>query len=180
MQNSDHQGSTSSTASNNNGNAGLTERSDVPAQSATQHRVSQISCHFGDNNASDESQPIVFDLRQDPISPCSAKSVRVLQQFFIGDDVEHARLHGDVRVLVEEVSDWDDGELKCILLDSGADAAVFPKEYATAGMASNMPDLQLHNAQGRQIPVMGMRDVEVHLADETGRQVCKVSETALL
>ena len=56
LQNSDHQGSTSSTASNNNGNAGLTERSDVPAQSATQHRVSQISCHFGDNNAWDESQ----------------------------------------------------------------------------------------------------------------------------
>jgi len=31
--------------------------------------------------------------------------------------------------------------------------------------------LQLHDAQGRQIPVMGMRDVEVHLTDETGRQV---------
>ena len=131
----------------------------------------QISCHFGDSNASEESQPVVFDLRQAPISPCSSKSVRVLQQFFIGDDVEHARFHGDVRVLVEEVSDWDDGELKSILLDSGADAAVFPKEYATAGLASNMPDLQLHDAQGRQIPVMGMRAVEVHLADETGRQV---------
>ena len=141
------------------------------AQSATQYRVSQISCHFGDSNASEESQPVVFDLRQAPISPCSSKSVRVLQQFFIGDDVEHARFHGDVRVLVEEVSDWDDGELKSILLDSGADAAVFPKEYATAGLASNMPDLQLHDAQGRQIPVMGMRAVEVHLADETGRQV---------
>ena len=38
-------------------------------------------------------------------------------------------------------------------------------------MALNMPDLQLHDAQGRQIPVMGMRDVEVHLTDETGRQV---------
>ena len=174
VQNSDqNQGSTSSAAgSNNNGQQQAQQNAQVSqAQSATQYRVSQISCRFGDNNASDESQPVVFDLRQDPISPCSAKSVRVLQQFFIGDDVEHARFHGDVRVLVEEVSDWDDGELKSILLDSGADAAVFPKEYATAGMASNMPDFQLHDAQGRQIPVMGMRDVEVHLTDETGRQV---------
>ena len=168
-----NQGSTSYAAgSNNNGQQQAQQNAQVSqAQSATQYRVSQISCHFGDSNASEESQPVVFDLRQAPISPCSSKSVRVLQQFFIGDDVEHARFHGDVRVLVEEVSDWDDGELKSILLDSGADAAVFPKEYATAGLASNMPDLQLHDAQGRQIPVMGMRAVEVHLADETGRQV---------
>ena len=174
VKNSDqNQGSTSSAAgSNNNGQQQAQQNAQVSqAQSATQYRVSQISCHFGDSNASEESQPVVFDLRQAPISPCSSKSVRVFQQFFIGDDVEHARFHGDVRVLVEEVSDWDDGELKSILLDSGADAAVFPKEYATAGMASNMPDLQLHDAQGRQIPVMGMRDVEVHLTDETGRQV---------
>ena len=29
----------------------------------------------------------------------------------------------------------------------------------------------LHDAQGRQIPVFGMRDIEVHLMDETGRKV---------
>lgn len=50
---------------------------------------------------------------------------------------EQARCSGDVRVLVEEVSDWENVELKCILLDSGAGAAVFPEEYATSGMASN-------------------------------------------
>ena len=114
---------------------------------------------------------MVFDLRQDPISPCSSNSVRVVQEFFIGDENEQHSFHGDVRALVEEVPDWDDHELKTILLDSGADAAVFPAEYATAGMASNVPDLQLHDAQGRRIPVMGMRDLEVHLLDETGKQV---------
>jgi hypothetical protein len=105
--------------------------------------------------------------------------VRVVHQFFIGDVSEQARCSGDVRVLVDEVSDWENVELKCILLDSGAGAAVFPEEYATAGMASNMPDLQLHDAQGRKIPVMGMRDIEVHLTDETGRKVVLKEHVAI-
>lgn len=94
VQNSDqNQGSTSSAAgSNNNGQQQAQQSAQVSqAKAATLYRVSQISCHFGDNSVSDELQPVVFDLRQDPISPCSAKSVRVLQQFFIGDDVEYAR-----------------------------------------------------------------------------------------
>ena len=34
-----------------------------------------------------------------------------------------------------------------------------------------IPDLQLHDGQGRRIPMMGMRDLEVHLLDETGKKV---------
>ena len=33
-------------------------------------------------------QPMVFDLRQDPISPSNSASVRVVQQFYIGDSCE--------------------------------------------------------------------------------------------
>ena len=58
-----------------------------------------------------------------------------------------------------------------ILLDSGADAAVFPARFATAGQASNAPTTRLHDAQGRAIPVLGMRDVEVQLLDQSGKMV---------
>ena len=85
VQNSDqNQGSTSSAAgSNNNGQQQAQQNAQVSqAQSATQYRVSQISCHFGDNNASDESQPVVFDLRQDPISPLAVPSQYVFCSSF--------------------------------------------------------------------------------------------------
>ena len=38
-------------------------------------------------------------------------------------------------------------------------------------MVSERPDLQLRDAQGTQIPIMGMRDIEIHLADQSGRRV---------
>ena len=114
---------------------------------------------------------MVFDLRQDPISPSHAASLRVLQQFYVGDSCEQHGSLGNVRVVVEEVDKEFGDELHNILIHSGADAAVVPGKFATAGMVSNHPDLQLHDAQGRQIPVMGMRYVQVHLMDETGRKI---------
>ena len=105
------------------------QNSQVPQpQQSTQYKVSQISYHFGDSDERPTSPPVVVDLRQDPISPCSSSSVRVVQQFFIGDNIEKHVNSGNVRVMLEEVADGETGELKCILLDSGADAAVFPAE----------------------------------------------------
>ena len=141
------------------------------AQQGTQYRVSQISSHFGTHGGDARLQPMVFDLRQDPISPSNSASVRVVQQFYIGDSCEQHVSLGSVRVVVEEVDESFGDDLQNILIDSGADAAVVPERFATAGMASSRPDLFLHDAQGRQIPVMGMRDIEVHLMDETGRKV---------
>ena len=70
-----------------------------------------------------------------------------------------------------EVDESFGDDLQNILIESGADAAVVPERFATAGMAFSRPDLFLHDAQRRQIPVMRMRDIEVHLMDETGREV---------
>lgn len=166
------QGATSSTAGSNVNAGNQHQSSQVPQpQQSTQYKVSQISCPFGSSDERPTSPPVVFDLRQDPISPCSSSSVRAVQQFFTGDNTEQHVNSGNLRVMFDEVADGETGELRCILLDSGADAAVFPAEYATAGTSSNIPDLQLHDAQGRNIPVMGMTDLEIHLTDETGRKI---------
>ena len=42
-------------------------------------------------------------------------------------------------MVVEEVEDGGEGDLQSILLASGADAAVFPERFATAGMESGHP-----------------------------------------
>jgi len=60
--------------------------------------------------------------------------VRVVQQFYIGDSCEQ-------HVSVEEVDEGFEDDLQNILIDSGADAAVVPERFATAGMASSRPDL---------------------------------------
>eukprot|EP00435_Cladocopium_sp_Y103_P044552 s818_g12.t1 len=140
-----------------------------PSSAAGSTTFSSVSQQHGQQGSI--VQPMVFDLRQEPISPASAASVRVLQQFYIGESVEQHASLGSVRVVVEEVDEDCGDDLQNILIDSGADAAVVPERFATAGMASSRPDLQLHDAQGRKIPVMGMRDVEVHLTDEVGRKV---------
>ena len=75
----------SSAGSNNQQQSSQTGQASQPQQS-TQYRVSQISCHFGSADSSNDDGPLVFNLRQDPISPSSMGSVRVLQQFFIGDE----------------------------------------------------------------------------------------------
>ena len=65
----------------------------------------------------------------------------------------------------------DTGDICSIVLDSGADAAVFPMQFAGCGDDPGETSARLHDAQGRVIPVETMRDVEVRLLDETGKRV---------
>ena len=81
-------------------------------------------------------------------------------------------------VTIEEIPEGEYGEIQTILVDSGADAAVFPERFATAGMAAQASGLQLHDAQGRSIPVTGTRDLEIHLTDETGRRIVLQEQVA--
>eukprot|EP00435_Cladocopium_sp_Y103_P058208 s2990_g20.t1 len=74
-----------------------------------------------------------------------------------------------VRTVVEEIPDGSN--LHSILLDSGADASVFPMCFAGAGQPSNAPQVKLHDAQGKPIPVACTRSVEISLLDESGRLV---------
>jgi hypothetical protein len=54
-----------------------------------------------------------------------------------------------------------------ILLDSGADAAVFPLAYANCGSDPGEDATRLHGAQGKVIPLQSMRDVEIRLWDDS-------------
>ena len=149
-----------------------------------QGRIARIQ--FADDHASDvlKHDELVFDLR----SPCSASSclegnVRTLQ-FFIGDepnavefDVETVDTGLAVRTMLEDVDDVT--QMHSILLDSGADASVFPISMAELGSPCNDVHTVLRDAQGQAIPLHGFRDVELHLMDMKGRAIVLRETVAL-
>ena len=120
-------------------------------------------------HAEADQEQFVFDLRLCvPTSPNSnVSSVRALR-FYLGDDEDEvSNQHGDVRAVVTEMP--DEGDMQSILVDSGADAAVFPSTFARSGQKASGEVAKLHDAQGRIIPVENMRDVEVKLMDQNGK-----------
>jgi hypothetical protein len=78
-------------------------------------------------------------------------------------------LDGSVRAVLETMP--EDSNMYNILLDSGADASIFPASMAGLGVESEQPVSKLQDAQGNVIPIDAMRDVELHLADRDGRAV---------
>ena len=112
------------------------QQQQVPQQS-TQYRVARIS---------DESPTRVFDLRSTPTSP--AGSIKVVQQFFIGDD-NSEYVNGHVNVVVEPLPDGT-GDPRSILLDSGADASVFRLEFAGSGTASTAAKMSCTTPKGER------------------------------
>jgi hypothetical protein len=63
-------------------------------------------------------------------------------------------------------------ELHSILIDSGADASIFPLSLLDRGRAVPGVVGRLMDAQGSEIPVESVRDMEVRPKDTTGRIVC--------
>ena len=146
--------------------------SSLQSPQATQFRVSRISELISiaedDQVACDSHEQFVFDLRDSPKSSQSPQNSIRAVHFFIGDDEdEFATQNGSIRAVVSEIP--DDGELHSILLDSGADATVFPAAFLGAGSKVTGEVSKLHDAQGRVIPVQDMRDVEIHLVDQQGK-----------
>ena len=96
-------------------------------------------------------------------------SVRVLQ-YYIGD-AEDGEDHV-VRAVVEEINE-EPVEEEQEEPDSGADAAIFPVTWMSDGAkVKENAGRRLRDAQGRVIPTLRRRDVEVHLKDLRGRDVC--------
>lgn len=87
-------------------------------------------------------------------------------RFFIGDGPNDLS-DGSVRAVVEPMPEGSD--LCNILLDSGADASIFPSSMSSVGVDS--PANRLQDAQGNSIPVDRMKDIEIHLMDQYGRSV---------
>jgi hypothetical protein len=45
------------------------------------------------------------------------------------------------------------------------------KDKASCGVETDEQSARLHDAEGREIPVHSMKDVEVHLLDQSGKLV---------
>jgi hypothetical protein len=144
------------------------------AQQSTQYKVSRISEVIPSNEGSEH---FVCDLRDSPKS--SAGSIRAIH-FFIGDsdEVDAVAHDGEIRAIISEVPD-NTGDMCSILLDSGADAAVFPVGFASCGDGCNEFSTRLHDAQGQVIPIQTMRDVEIKLLDESGKMVVLKERVAI-
>ena len=58
-----------------------------------------------------------------------------------------------------------------IIIDSGADAPVFPSSMIHCGRDHSGQEVALQDAQGRQIPVLGQKAVSVLLQDASGTEI---------
>ena len=145
---------------------------------STQYRVARIQ-FAQDVIGSDVEQhdDFIFDMRS-PSSACG--SVRVVNHY-IGDEPNDVMREpyeiGAVRTMVEDID--DECSMQTILLDSGADASVFPAEMCELGTCSDAVMGNLRDAQGRKIPLYGMRDIEVHLMDIHAKSVTLRETVAL-
>ena len=136
------------------GSPSSTTSSQVPV--APQHgRVARIQ--FADAHVSDVSKhdELVFDLRSpvsdssclDGTNPNYAVLTSVMSPMRTEFDVETCL---SVRAMLESVDEHT--QMHSILLDSGADASVFPACMAELGVPSGDMHTCLRDAQGKQIP----------------------------
>eukprot|EP00435_Cladocopium_sp_Y103_P044674 s1582_g12.t1 len=139
---------------------------------ATQHRVARI-CETCDDAKHDE---LVFDLRCPSPTSSLHGSVKVVHHF-IGDS-DDCMLNGFVRAVVDEMDD-DGEELYNILVDSGADASIFPLHLLDRGVETGGTVGRLHDAQGSQIPVEAVKDMEIRLKDISGKTVVLREKVAI-
>ena len=118
-------------------------------------RISTEFHVFFENSCDDPQggvgEPFIFDLRSQHVHGDS--SVCVIYHY-MGDklDAVESSEVAEVRAIVTECPD---DEMSPILLDSGADAAVFPARFATAGQASNAPPLGCMTLRAEQSQFWG-------------------------
>ena len=132
-------------------------------------RITKMECYH------EHSMPMTFDLREMASGFSSEESIRVVNEFYIGDEDEIDK--GMVRTVAEVGSEFEEGEKVTIIIDSGADAPIFPATWKTSGVRVLEKEKRsgLQDAQGKPIPTLGRRDVEVLLRDDRG-QVVKLRE----
>ena len=131
---------------------------------ATQHRVARI-LETGDDVKHGE---LVFDLRSSGSSHFSG-NVNALH-YFIGDGDDDFQSMGHVRAVIDEMSDSGE-EMFNILLDSGADASIFPVTLLGKGRPTEGAVGKLHDAQRAEIPIDAVQDMEIRLKDVSGSTV---------
>ena len=145
----------------------------VAPVSSTQYKVSRIQIE----EISDDVElhdDLIFDMRS--ASPSSFHGSVHALYYYMGDsdvDCDECCFDGAIRTVV----DSDDAcgnscdETYTILLDSGADASIFPASLVNKGTPVCGSIGKLHDAQGAEIPVQSIQDMEIRLRDLSGRNV---------
>ena len=130
------------------------------------------------------SQPAVFDLRE----ASTGGSIRVVQEatveyynIFTDDENEDAQAAYVVNTVHERredsemnedmVEDGIKGPSMAVIVDSGADASLFPGFMRELGEESSGGTPHLQDAQGTKIKTYGSRGVDIILWSTEGRQV---------
>eukprot|EP00435_Cladocopium_sp_Y103_P062570 s873_g24.t1 len=141
----------------------------IPTQT-TQQRVARI-CEAGDDA---KHVGLVFDLR-DFMSSSFSGNVHVVP-FFIGDVDDslglsgHVRVSSHVRADVSKVSDdAEQDQTFTILLDSGAGSSICLVSLLEKGRPSSGTINKLCDAQGTEIPMEAVQDMEIGVKDVTGK-----------
>lgn len=128
-------------------------------------RITRTECY------AEQPVPSTFDLRDLSSGFSSEESIRVVKEFYIGDESEIDE--GEVRMVAEIDSDFENEEKTAIIIDSGADAPIFPATWKRSGkqVVEKNKRSGLQDAQGKPIPTLGRRDIEVLLRDDQGKMV---------
>ena len=117
-----------------------------------------------------EHDPVVFDMRSSSISSwCHCRMVK----FFYIDNEEYKPMSIRSTTFGGETNERyeiDTNEVD-IIIDSGADAPVFPSSMIHCGRQCDGQQVALQDAQGRALPLLGQRSVAVVLEDKNGVEI---------
>ena len=98
--------------------------------------------------------------------------------FYMGDSDDEFACNGSVRT-VATCSDEESEHVHTILLESGADASIFPISLLGKGQPARGVVGRLHDAQGREIPVEAVQDMQIRLRDISGKSVLLTERVAV-
>ena len=106
-------------------------------------RITRTECY------AEHPVPSTFDLRDLSSGFSSEESIRVVKEFYIGDESEIDE--GEVRMVAEVDSDFENEEKTAIIIDSGADAPIFPATWKRSGkqVVEKNKRSGLQDAQGK-------------------------------
>eukprot|EP00435_Cladocopium_sp_Y103_P063067 s2135_g24.t1 len=144
------------------------------SSAATQFKVSRIQ----EIDDVEQHVELVFDMRSS--SPHSLHGDVCAIYHYIGDSLSDCDVDEMSSGVVRTVSSVDVCDQQFgILIDSGADASIFPRSLPGLGRPSTGVSGRLIDAQGTEIPIDAVQDMEVRLQDVGGRCILLREKAAI-
>ena len=127
-----------------------------------------------DEGSPSVASPAVFDLRSsDTTSWCKVeKTIRTVKFFYIDEEPDEPLSVRSATFTEETEESYEiDANAVDIIIDSGADAPIFPASMIHCGQEHHGQTYALQDAQGRPIPLLGQRAIAVLLEDIHGAEI---------